>query len=293
MIEPADAAEQRRDRRVAWGLGAATLLTTLWAGLWHSAGDLTLLEASRHPAVWRSALGYAAALLGILLAHELGHWVTARKYGVRVSPPMLLPGIPPIGTFGAAIRMELDDMPAGHLLRVAVWGPIAGAAVALPVLGVGVWLSEVKPLPEDLADIMLLGEPLLLQGLIALMHGPIPPGSELFLHPVAFAGWTGCLLTALNLLPIGQLDGGHAMRALVGPLSDRIAWAMVGVLVVLGVLLYPGWLVLVALLVVFIGVRHPPVTLTASVERSEQFLAAVALALFVLTFVPAPVLPGG
>ncbi|TVR02540.1 MAG: site-2 protease family protein [Deltaproteobacteria bacterium] len=284
--------ERGRELGLSIALGVLTLCTTLWAGLYHGGGEADSFgELLRSGAAWRAAAAHAVALLCILLAHEFGHWFTARRHGVRVSPPLLLPGIPPIGTFGAAIRMELEPMRAGSLIRIAAWGPIAGFVALLPFLVVGVMLSEVKPLPEDVSGLLLLGDPLLLQGVVLQVHGVIPEGQELFLHPVAFAAWTGMLLTALNLLPVGQLDGGHVAYALLG---DRAVWVSRGallVLVVLGLWGYPGWLVLAGLVAFVIGVRHPPVALEGPVSRAEAGLALLALVLFIVTFTPAPIVP--
>lgn len=284
------------------GLLVVTLLSMLWAGT-HLSPRRALFDGVatgasplafffgpwwRDAAIWWDAASFAGALGAILLAHELGHWVTARQRGVRSSLPLFLPGPPPFGTFGAVIRLDDAPMPVRSLLRVAVWGPFAGMVVAVPVLAVGLAWSEVLPLPDDPGAVTRMGSCLLMAGMEYAYFGPLEPGTDVFLHPVAFAGWAGLFVTAFNLLPIGQLDGGHVAYALFGDASRwvaRGAWAM---LVVLGVVLYLPWLAVAVLLRVLVGWDHPPMSTDGVARGRDRVMGWVALALFVLTFTPRP-----
>lgn len=239
-------------------------------------------------------LSYAVFTTGILFAHEMGHYLTCKKYGVEASRPYFIPGIPwidpgfvipMIGTFGAFIKMELAPMSRSALMRIAAYGPIAGFIVAIPTLFLGMSLSEVKPVPEDA---MAMGDSLmLLLGEIIFAPG-IPAGSDLFLHPIAMAGWVGCLLTALNLLPMGQLDGGHIAYAFFGKKWEKMSYIVGLIVVLLSVFQFAGWLVLGAF-VFKMGWRHPEITTEGELEKKDIFLAGMSLVIFILTFTPAPI----
>ena len=253
------------------------------------------------PSAWTTsgvggALAYMMTMLAIVAAHEAGHFLTARRRGVDVSYPYFLPGLGPIpgvgvipffGTFGAFIRMKWEPMKARDLLAIAGWGPVAGFVVTVPAVLVGVYLSEPVVIADD-ADLLLLGDSLLIALSTAVFHPEMADDAELFLHPVALAGWVGCLLTALNLLPVGQLDGGHLLYGVLGEAAQKVAIAFFGAMVLAGLLLFPGWLLLAGL--VFItGVRHPPIVEGEPARGTEGWMAWVCLVIFVLTFSPAPV----
>jgi membrane-associated protease RseP (regulator of RpoE activity) len=270
-----------------------------------------LLCAGRDPweaATWadRGALvqaaAYAACMMAILGIHELGHIVQARRHEVPVSAPYFLPGIGPLppvagwggmipmmGTFGAFIQMQWRQLSAKALLEIGAGGPIAGFVVTAPVLALGLWLSEVKPLPADAAETMRLGDSLLMWGLQSLIVGPIPAGHDVYLHPVGMAGWAGCFLTALNLLPLGQLDGGHIAYSVFGERFNRVVPALFAVLLVLGVVAFPGWLFLAGL-VGYMGTRHPPLVVGAPARGKDAWQAAACLVIFALTFAPQPII---
>jgi len=190
------------------------------------------------PAHLVDGLPYAAALMTILLFHESGHYILARLYRVPTSLPYFIPA-PPfflLGTFGAVIRMRTLPRDRRALFDVGAAGPWAGIAIAIPVLVLGLSLSEVYPRPEAGAG-LILGEPLLFRLLSRLVLGVSSSGDvTILLHPLALAGWAGLLVTMLNLLPIGQLDGGHVLYAALGPRWHyRVSLGIVAVLVVLGV----------------------------------------------------------
>ncbi len=239
---------------------------------------------------------YSATLMSILLAHEMGHYLAARRHEISVTLPYFIPGPPflSLGTFGAfiKIRQRIDHRDA--LLDVAMSGPLAGMVVAIPAVILGLSLSPVEPL--DPSRVYLTeGNSLLYLALKWLVVGPIPEGHDVMLHPVAFAGWMGFLVTSLNLFPIGQLDGGHLAYGLLGPSRGRyVARATFGALLglAIGMALFEHqfvWVVWVAL-VWFLGIEHPPIVdhPERPVGLARRILGYLALALFVLTFTPVP-----
>lgn len=287
-----------------WVLFVLTVASTVWAGMMLSDDRARVVLASNLlgfelappmawwevAAVWRDGLAFSASLLAILVAHEMGHFLTARRYRVDVSPPYFLPApMLPFGTLGAVIRMSEKAMPGRALMRIAAFGPFAGAVVALPVLVLGVTLSDVRPLPPDADAYATFGECLLLKGAIALGGHAPGPGEDLWLHPVGVAAWAGLFVTGLNLLPLGQLDGGHVMYALLGPRFGRIVPVLFAALLILGVVAWPGWLTLGALVWFVIGIKHPPTMQGGPVSGVDRAIGLGAVALFVLTFTPVPI----
>ncbi len=276
-------------------LWVASLGVCVVAGVGFAGADAWTLTAWQQPRVMGQALAYALCVMGILSAHELGHYAHARRHEVEVSWPYFLPGVPlpgatlPLfGTFGAFIRMNLRPMSARALLEIGAWGPLAGFIVLVPVLLVGMSLSQIRPLPEDAAMGLRLGDSLLLWGAQRLFFDAPPPGHDVFLHPVAMAGWTGAFFTAFNLIPLGQLDGGHIAYTVLGDRFNRLAWWLFGGLVVLGVVAFPGWLML-ALFLLVLRPTHPQILSGAPVRGREAWLAWASLAIFALTFTPRPI----
>lgn len=275
--------EPRPAYGLALSLFLATLGTTLLAGALLDGAD-----PFRRPAELARGVPFAFTLLAILLTHEMGHYITSRHYGVRASLPYFIPAPPypfMIGTFGAFISMRSPILRRGPLLEIGAMGPIAGFVVAVVAVVVGLQHSTVQP--ADSLQGMKLGSPLLLQGLSALMVKAPPEGHDLLLHPIAFAGWIGLFVTALNLLPIGQLDGGHITYALFGRRHRTVSIVAVLALGILG-LWWPGWLVW-GVLGALIGLRHPPVIdQELPLNRRQRVIAWTSLAIFVLTFTPVP-----
>lgn len=231
---------------------------------------------------------FTVSLLGILLSHELGHYFTARRYGVAVTLPFLIPfPLSPFGTMGAVIRMK--DIPVNRraMLRIGAAGPLVGLAVALPVLLVGLLLSTLTTLPEG--NYILEGNSLLYIGLKYTVFGRLLPsgGIDVLLHPMALAGWAGILVTSLNLIPAGQLDGGHAAYALFGAKTRYLNWILIAAVLGLG-LLWPGWF-LWAVLIFIVSRGHPqPLDDLTPLRRRDLILGVVLLVLFALTFTPLP-----
>ncbi len=268
---------------------ALTVFTTLWAGAYQTNSNPTLgpwafLKADPW-ALWRG-VPFAATLLGILVTHECGHYVLSRIHRVPATFPLFIPGPPHfIGTFGAIIRMR-PILNRKALFDIGVAGPIAGFVVALVALAVGLSLSTV--IPRETSYGLQLGEPLLLQFMSWLVIGPLPAKADVLLHPIAFAAWFGLFVTSLNLIPIGQLDGGHVAYALWGTRQRRIALAAVPILIVLGFIGWPGWFLWVGM-ASLLGVSHPPVMdPQAELGRARVWIGWAALAIFVVSFAPIP-----
>lgn len=242
----------------------------------------------RAPAVLGLAALFAAALMTILTGHELGHYLTCRRYGIAATLPFFIPAPTLVGTMGAFIRIQSPITRKRQLFDIGFAGPFVGFLLALPALAVGLALSKTVPaLPRE--GTIVFGDPLLLKLLAALVAKSVPPGYDLILHPLAFAGWVGALVTGLNLFPIGQLDGGHISQALLGPKAKAVGRVFLAAFVVMGVLFWAGWLLWAALILI-LGARHPRTwDEDAPLGRTRVLLAALAAAIFVLTFIPDPV----
>jgi membrane-associated protease RseP (regulator of RpoE activity) len=229
---------------------------------------------------------FSLAIMGILLAHELGHYFFCRRYGVRATLPFFIPAPTLIGTLGAFIRIQGRIESRAALFDIGIAGPIAGFVVAVPTMFAGLALSH--PVAGTSDPDLQFGFPLIFQlGHLLLHHGG-PSLAHYYLHPVAIAGWAGMLATALNLLPGGQLDGGHLVFAVSPRLHRFLSGAMIGSLVVMAWFFWVGWMVW-AILLALSGLQQPSVPRWPGVGRGRQRLALVALAMLVLTFTPAPV----
>lgn len=288
-----------------------TVLTTCFAGLGWSASYLSLGAgatgtnfaaategALRDPRVFPLSALYAAVLMTILVGHELGHYLTCRRYGIRATLPFFLPGPPFVGTFGAFIRIKSPIYFRRQIFDVGANGPLVGFALSLPALVLGMAFSRIAPFAPS-ADTISFGEPLLFRLLAAIFFGPVPDGSVLVLHPVGFAAWVGLLVTALNLVPLGQLDGGHVAYALLGRRARFLSFVMIGVLAVMGVFFHVTWLLIAGLLLFFefrskLRLNHPPVVdETAPLGWKRRVLSVVVILIFVLSFIPDPVKGAG
>lgn len=237
---------------------------------------------------------YSATILAILGCHELGHYFTCRYYDVDASLPFFLPiPISITGTLGAFIRIR-EPIPTKRMLfDIGIAGPIAGFVVAVPALFFGVAMSHVVRLPAGFSG-MELGEPLLFQFAERLTFGAIPAGYSLNLHPMAFAAWFGLLATALNLFPIGQLDGGHISYAVLGRRSSHVTLITLAIAIALSyfAVSWRVWTVLMVVMLFAFGRHHPP-TFDADVplDRTRLWLAFFALFMFIVCFTPAPIEP--
>lgn len=277
-----------------WGLPillfGLTAFTTLWAGAFqvntkHVNGAWDFLI--RYPGSLVNGIPFAATLLGILVTHEFGHYLLSRIHRVPASFPLFIPGPPHfIGTFGAVIRMRSAIMNRRALFDIGVAGPIAGFIAAVVAIIIGLSFSHIVPRSQTYG--LQLGEPLLLQFFAWIMFGPIPPTHDIVLHPIAFAAWFGFFVTAINLLPLGQLDGGHVAFAVLGRRQRSLALATIPVLIYLGLTGWPGWILWVGL-ASLVGIAHPPVIDPHTVlGKRRRWVAWMALAIFIVTFAPVP-----
>ena len=240
-------------------------------------------------------LWYSVTILAILGCHEMGHYVACIRYGVDVSRPYFLPApLPLTGTLGAFIRIRSRIPTKVALFDIGIAGPIAGFAVAVPALFIGLYLSRMVKLPDDPSQLMELGEPLLFQFASWLVWGPVAEGYSINMHPMAFAAWFGLLATALNLFPIGQLDGGHISYAVLGRRSTVVTLVMIAVAVGLTVrsTSWLAWTILLLVMLVVMGPHHPRTTdEEVPLDRRRLILAVVALVMLIVCFTPAPIEP--
>jgi membrane-associated protease RseP (regulator of RpoE activity) len=242
-------------------------------------------------------LWYSMTILGILGCHELGHYFACRYYDVDASLPFFIPVPPPFltGTMGAFIRIR-EPIPSKKMLfDIGIAGPIAGFVIAVPALFIGLAMSHVVKLPASSGDMLELGEPLLFKFASWVIWGAQPDGYSLNMHPMAFAAWFGMLATALNLFPIGQLDGGHISYSVLGPRwSTYVTYAMVSGAIVLALFTYSWivWTMMIVAMLYFFGPRHPRVfDEEVPLSRGRLLLALFAVIMFALCFTPAPIRP--
>ena len=232
-------------------------------------------------------LRYAVPVMTILICHEMGHFLQAWRYGVYASLPYFIPmPISPIGTFGAVIAMEPRMGHRRALFDIGITGPLAGLVPTLIFCVVGLHYSKPE-IASHAHEGWSYGAPLLFRFLAGHIVPQVPEADVLVLDPMAFAGWVGLLITSLNLIPIGQLDGGHIVYSLFGKKSYYAGIAAVVVLMVLGVLFWQGWLFW-ALIAVLIGLRHPPIFEEERLDLKRKTIAFAGLVIFVLSFTPAP-----
>jgi membrane-associated protease RseP (regulator of RpoE activity) len=257
------------------------LLPSTVAAVWH---DPQLLAAG---------MQISLTLLGILFAHEMGHYLTCRRYGISATVPYFLPFPLGFGTLGAFIRIRSPIRDKRELFDVGVAGPLAGFVALLPFLFYGVAHSRVGRFvaiadPRHQHPVLLLpGRCLAIELATRLFHGRLLPGQTLDLHPIAFAAWFGLFATALNLLPLSQLDGGHILYAALGSWQRRLAKPLWAVLAAAG-FLWPGWWLWCGIVLV-LRLRHPPVDdEDRPLDPRRQWIAALALLLLVLCFTPVP-----
>src|SRR5215470_1840016 len=238
-----------------------------------------------------SGAQFAGTLLAILGTHEFGHYFTARAYGASVSLPFFIPAPPPFlfGTLGAIIRMRSPARNRNSLFDIAAAGPLAGLVVALPALWIGLGWSKIGAVPAGAA--VVFGDSLLMRGFTWLMFGQLPPGHDVFVHPVALASWVGLFVTALNLIPVGQLDGGRIAYALFGPWHRQVSIAtFVGLLALGTVTGSANWFVWAFLLFFVLGFRHqPPLDDLSPLTPGRYAVGVLCLVLLVLLIPPVPV----
>ena len=232
---------------------------------------------------------YSIAIMLILLGHELGHYFMSRRYGIRATLPYFLPfPLSPFGTFGAVIRMESITPSRKALFDTGIAGPLTSFILSIPAVVIGLRLSEIVPVAQLKEGTFRLADPLLFSFIQRLAIGDVPERSDVMLHPIGFAGWVGLFVTALNLLPIGQLDGGHIAYALFGRRSRTIYLVAIIAMAFITVLYNPGWFLLLVLFIIF-GLRHPvPMDDSTPLDGKRKLLGVIAFLVFFLSFTPAP-----
>ena len=290
----------RSRRMLAWAvmLFLATVVSTLSAGA-QFAQDYAqgVAPFTSDFAPWRSlatlrlllkGIPFSFTLMTILLAHELGHFFACRYYGIAASYPYFIPFPTIFGTMGAFIRIRSPIVNRKALFDVGISGPVVGFIFAVPALVLAIAYAKVVPGAGANAQ-LVFGVPLLMKLLTGLLHPGVNP-SSLLLSPVGSAAWVGLFVTGLNLMPIGQLDGGHILFSLTSENHRRISLLAVLVLLPLGFYFWPGWFMWAVLSLLF-GFRHPVLLdRWEPIDAKRRIWALVALAIFILCFMPAPLI---
>ena len=270
----------------------ATCLSTIFAG--GSLADFTpeMTNTEMFQAFLTSGLQFSAALMAILIAHEMGHFLQAVRHRVPATLPFFIPmPISPFGTMGAVIVKASGYAHRRALFDIAITGPLAGLVLTIPITWWGMQSVTIVDLPDDpQTAVMIYGDPLLMQWMIEWIHGPLKPGQDVLLNPLLFAGWVGIFITALNLLPIGQLDGGHILYTLIGRPAHFIAVAFLAAAA--GYMIFTGdWAFTVLLvLLVLMGPLHPPTTDdTVPLGIIRHLLGWLTLAFLIIGLTPTPI----
>ncbi len=306
---PRHAPAQRPRWLLAGVLFALTFLTTTTMGaVWvlytstQETTDLPLLLLPQtvarvwsDPALLRLGLSFSIPALFILLCHELGHYLACRRYRLPATLPYFLPLPLGVGTLGAFIKIKVAIRTKRELFDVGVAGPVAGFVALIPFLVAGIAWSRPIPLSQ-VADptgagvtLLVPGRSLAVLGLERLFHGPVGSGQVLQLHPFALAAWFGLLATALNLIPLAQLDGGHILYAALGRVQRRLALGIWMLLLGAALFVWPGWM-LWCVVTLVLGLHHPPVDDEARpLSPGRRRLAWIAGAIFLLSFMPVPI----
>ncbi len=277
--------QQVTDRPRIWLnalLFLATVFTTLLAGSFNSGGN----PFQKFSDIF-IGIPFSFSIMAILTCHELGHYFVSKRLGMHTSLPYFIP-VPFhfLGTFGAIIRMKSVVPSRKALLRVGLAGPVCGFVMSFLIAIIGIALSEVKFAPPG-NNYLKLGDSLLFYFLGKILHPSLPEGADIFLHPMAFAGWIGFLVTSMNLIPIGQLDGGHIAYSLLLKKQKKLYFPVIALLIGFGIL-WQGWIIW-GLLAFILARREPLIqdTITPLSKRGRLY-AIVALAILILTFIPQP-----
>ncbi len=263
-------------------LFAATFLTTLIAGAFQKGVDII-----KEPLRVTEGFPFAGTLMTILLFHELSHYLASKKHRVKATLPYFIPAPSLVGTFGAFIKMKSPIITRQALMDIGASGPIAGFVISVAASISGLMMSDVVSVP-DTTEMITLGDSILFYALSKLVFGAIPDTHDILLHPVAFAGWIGLFITSLNLIPIGQLDGGHIAFAVFGERHRYLSILFLVILVVLGIIYWQGWLIW-AVLMLILGIKHPPVLYWESrLAGGRRSIGLISLLIFIVTFIPYP-----
>ncbi|MBZ5496802.1 MAG: site-2 protease family protein [Acidobacteriia bacterium] len=290
-----------REWRFPAFLFLTTLLSTMFAGLFYVYGDNTGIMRMAwavfvHPSLLLEGIPFSFTLIAILLAHEMGHFLACRHYGIRCTPPFFLPfPVSYAGTLGAFIRIRSHFQHKRALFDVGIAGPLAGFAFVVPALIVGIAFSKLIP-KGSVHDGIGFGEPLLFRLVGKAVLGYAPETQDMLADPIAMAAWFGLLATSLNLFPIWQLDGGHITYALFG--RERQKKVSIGASIALMLVSFAGWPIpsylIFACLIFFFGMRfrfyHPPTLYEEEgIGTAREILGIMALFILILSFTPIPI----
>ena len=301
-----------KSQRTNFYLFIATIFTTTWAGAliysgysnYDSESSWLIFTIFLEPRLLLMGfLTFSVPLMTILGVHEMGHYFYAKKHNLSSSLPFFIPLPPPLilGTMGAFISIREPIPNRKALFDVGVSGPIAGFIIAIPITLLGFLLTEMvkAPVPEDTGSVYYLGTPIIFNWLLSIANQIMPLSGAYLTHPVAFAGWAGFLVTAINLFPAGQLDGGHISRALLGNKSKYFSYLTMSVLFFLGFVGIPGvvppylgWAIF-GILIFFLGVLHPPPSEEiTSLNFNRKAVGVFSVLMLIICFVPSPLIPG-
>lgn len=265
-------------------LFSLTFLSTLFVGALHAGANIF-----EDPFLIYKGLPFSVTLLLILLAHEFSHYIASKKHRVEATLPYFIPAPTIFGTLGAVIKMKSPITTKNALMDIGASGPIAGFIVAVLASIIGLFLSDVMPVTAG-EGMIVLGDSLLFSGLVKIIIGTVPDHHDVILHPVALAGWIGFFVTSLNLLPIGQLDGGHIAYAILGEKHKALSIILIVAMTVFGYFLWIGWIVFVGLFLI-LGFRHPPIIYSeVPLDPRRKLAGKIATIIFILTFTPSPIM---
>lgn len=260
-----------------------TFLSTLIAGALFQKG----INIMKEP--WRlyEGLPFSIALMTILLGHELSHYIMSKKHNTKATLPYFLPAPSWIGTFGAFIKMKSPIMTRRALIDIGASGPITGFILSLVASVIGLHYSSIVSV-ENVGEAISFGDSILFSILSRTIVGVPPESKDILLHPVASAGWIGLFVTSLNLIPIGQLDGGHIAFAFMNERHRLLSRVLVALLFLFGLLFWTGWAFWGVVMIV-LGLKHPPVIYwEVPLDGKRRLAGAAAFLIFVITFIPAP-----
>lgn len=261
-----------------------TFISTLAVGAMHE--GINILE---EPLKIYKGFPFSFTLLAILLAHEFSHYIASKKHRIEASLPYFIPAPTLFGTFGAVIKMKSPITTKNALIDIGASGPIAGFIISIIATIIGLFFSKIMPV-QDTGNFIALGDSLLFKGLTRAILGSVPNQHDVFLHPVALAGWIGFFVTSINLIPVGQLDGGHILYALLGEKHSAFSKLLIGIMFIMGFFFWQGWIIWGVLLII-LGFKHPPIVYAAvPLDPRRKIIGWISLAIFVLTFTPVPIM---
>jgi len=261
-----------------------TFFTTSWAWVYFSQEANIFAEPSK---IWLG-LPFSIPLMTILLAHEMGHYIMSKRHNVESTLPYFIPFPNIIGTMGAVIKMKSQIPDREALIDIGMAGPLAGIVVTIPIMFIGLMMSNLTiSIYSEATGGIFLGESIIFVVFSWILYGRLPPNLHISLHPIAFAGWIGLLVTFMNLFPVSQLDGGHISYALFGRRHKVLGKITCIALLLMSIFYWPWFIWMV--FVLFIGLGHPPpIDDSGVISKKKRVLGYICLAIFLLTFVPRP-----